>query len=187
MATNLCFDSFNTVLDARERSQHKRDTAIYNEIRKNVIISGTGNPIKKNGYRYNRNSIINPTCDISSGYVNVASSYELKTNIKQGAELLYPQDVSTPKYEGWCGNLYSLDYSKHGINNVVQANIIYSNELSLYLASNIVIDPSNLLFYNGCDINYENINSPEHWTYAVDLSFQGTYFAKEANNTAKPC
>ena len=178
MATNRCFDSFNTVLDARERSQHKRDTAIYNEIRKNVIISGTGNPIKNNGYRYNRNSIINPTCDISSGYVNVASSYEIKTNIKQGAELLYPQDVSTPKYEGWCGNLYSVNYSKHGINNVVQSDPSFSN---------IVIDPSYLLFYNGCDINYENINSPEQWTYAVDLSFQGTYFAKEANNTANPC
>ena len=47
MATNRCFDSFNTVLDARERSQQKRDTAIYNEIRKNVVTLRTGNPIKK--------------------------------------------------------------------------------------------------------------------------------------------
>jgi hypothetical protein len=178
MATNRCFDSFNTVLDAGERSSQKRDTAIYNEIRKNVTTLHTGNPIKKNGFKYNQNSIINPTCDISSGYVSVAGSFELRNNIKQGAELLYPQSVSTPKYETWCGNLYAVEYTKYGVKNVVQADASFSN---------IIIDPSYLLFYSGCDIYYENINKPEQWTSVVDLSFQNTFYAREANNTVNKC
>ena len=178
MASNRCFDSFNPKLSASDRSSEKRTTAIYNEIRQNVINLKTANPLKTNGYKYNQNSIVNQTCDISSGFVNVAASYELRADIKQGATNIYPVQVSTPKYESWCGNLYSANYAKHGVNNVVKADASFNN---------IVIDPSYLLFYADCDLIYENINRPEQWTYVVDLSFQGTYFAKEANGTNNTC
>ncbi len=176
MANNRCFDSFNaTNLSARERSSEKRNATIYNEIRQNIIKLNSGNPVKRNGFKYNKNSIVNTTCDISSGFVNVASSYEIRTNIKQGAEQIYPVQISTPKYQSWCGNLYSIDYSQHGVIDVVQADASFSN---------IVIDPSHVLFYNDCDIN---INRPEQWTYVVDLSFQSTFYARQANNTINPC
>jgi hypothetical protein len=178
MASNRCFDSFNAKLSASDRSAEKRNTTIYNEIRQNVEKLQTGNPVKKNGYKYNRNSIVNPTCDISGGYVDVASNYEIRADIKQGASQIYPVQVSTPKYESWCGNLYSENYAKHGIKSIIKADASFNN---------IVVDPSYVLFYADCDVVYENINRPEQWTYAVDLSFQGTYFAKAANDTNNPC
>ena len=178
MASNRCFDSFNPKLSASDRSTEKRTAAIYNEIRLNVEQLNTANPLKTNGYKYNLTTVVNQTCDISSGYVSVANSYELRADVKQGASQIYPVQVSTPKYESWCGNLYSENYAKHGINSVVKTDPSFNN---------IVIDPSYLLFYADCDIVYENINRPEQWTYAVDLSFQGTYFAKSANDTRNPC
>jgi len=167
-----CFDSFNVVLSSGERSSKKRNTAIYTEIQKNVQQLNTANPIKQNGFYYNKNSVINPTCDISSGLVSVAKSYKLLADIKGGSSIIYPTLVSTPKYESWCGNLFSANYVKYGVRNVVQVDS----------STNIIIDPSNVLFYNECFFNY-NENRPESWTRIVDLSFQSTYFGKSANNT----
>jgi len=167
-----CFDSFNVVLSSGERSSKKRNTTIYTEIQKNVQRFNTANPIKQNGFYYNKNSVINPTCDISSGLVSVAKSYELLADIKEGSSIIYPTLVSTPKYESWCGNLFSANYVKYGVGNVVQVDS----------STNIIIDPSNVLFYNECFFNY-NENRPETWTRIVDLSFQSTYFGKSANNT----
>jgi hypothetical protein len=178
MASNRCFDSFNATLSSGERSAEKRSTAIYTEILKNVKTLNTGNPVKRNGYKYNQNSLINVTCDISGGYVDTAINYETRANIKQGASLIYPVPVATPKYESWCGNLYSENYSNHGVQSVVKADASFNN---------IVIDPSYILFFSECDIVYENINKPEQWILAVDLSFQGTYFAKSANATENKC
>ena len=152
-----CFDSFNVVLSSGERSSKKRNTAIYTEIQKNVQQLNTANPIKQNGFYYNKNSVINPTCDISSGLVSVAKSYELLADIKEGSSIIYPTLVSTPKYESWCGNLFSANYVKYGVGNVVQVDS----------STNIIIDPSNVLFYNECFFNY-NENRPETWTRIVD-------------------
>ena len=167
-----CFDSFNVVLSASERSSKKRNTTIYTEIQKNVQQLHTANPIKQNGFYYNKNSVINPTCDISSGLVEVAKSYELLADIKEGCSIIYPNQVSTPKYESWSGNLFSANYVKYGIGNVVQTDLSLNN----------VIDPSNLLFYDKCFFIY-NENRPESWIRIVDLSFQNTYFSRDANNT----
>jgi hypothetical protein len=178
MKRNRCFKSFNTTLDSSDQSRNNRSVAIYNDIRQNVVSLQTGNPIKTNGFTYNANSIVNPTCDISGGHVEVASSYEVKSEIKQGAELLYPPHISTPKYENWCGNLYSVDYAQHGVTSIVKTDASFSN---------IVIDPSYVLFYNECELNYENTNKPEQWLQVVDLSFQNTFFAKQANDVADVC
>ena len=169
-----CFDSFNQILSASERSSKKRNTTIYTEIQKNIQNLQTANPLKNNGYYYNKNTSVNPTCDISSGSVEFAQSYEMKADIKEGASNIYPVQVSTPKYESWCGNLYSVDYVKYGINNVVQMDS----------STNIVVDPSYVIFYDSCRLDYD---APEAWTRIVDLSFQATYFAQAANNTLNHC
>jgi hypothetical protein len=171
MANTRCFDSYNAKLSASDLSREKKQTTIYNEIQKNVQQFNTSNPVKKNGNQYNKNTLVNSSCDISSGYVETALNYELLASVKQGAALVYPVQVSTPKYESWCGNLYSVDYLQHGVTNVVEAS-----------ANNIVIDPSYVLFYDNCEAIYYNSNKPEQWTTVVDLSFQNTYFAIEANN-----
>jgi hypothetical protein len=177
MAKNRCFDSFNKNISASERSSEKRNTTIYNELYKNIDQLDTANPTKSNGYKYNKNSSITQ-CNIHSGKVDTSISYDIKTSIEQGAELIYPQIISTPKYENWCGNLYSVDYSRHDVNNVVQADPSFSD---------IIIDPSYILFYNECDLYYKNINKPEQWTSVVDLNFQDTVYAKQANNTFTNC
>ena len=167
-----CFDSFNVVLSASERSSQKRNAVIYNEIQKNVQQLNIANPVKTNGFNYNKNSIFNPTCDISNGDVAVSKSYEMRADIKEGGNLIYPVNVSTPKYESWCGNLLSVDYVKYSIGNVAQIDS----------STNIIIDPSFLIFSNECIENYGNLSAPEDWTRIVDLSFQTTYFARAANN-----
>ena len=177
MANTRCFDSYNESLSASDLSREKKQKTIYNEIRKNVQQFNTGNPVKKDGSKYNNNTSVNRTCDISSGYVETAKNYELLADVKNGAALVYPVQVSTPKYESWSGNLYSVDYVKYGVTNVVDAS-----------ANNIVIDASYILFYDNCEAIYYNLNKPEKWTTVVDLSFQTTYFAMEANNltTCRP-
>jgi len=174
MANNRCFDSFNTIQSASERSQEKRQQTIYGEIHKNIQELSTANPVKNNGLKYNSNTRINTTCDISNGFVDVATNYEMKIDVKNGANLLYPSQTATPKYQSWCGNLYSADYSKYNVQNPV------SNDSSF---NNIVVDPSGVLFYDTCGFT----SKPEHWTRIVDLSFQSTFFAKSANNTLKKC
>ncbi len=171
MANTRCFDSYNAKLSASDLSREKKQKTIYNEIQKNVQQFNTGNPVKNNGNQYNKNTRVNSSCDISSGYVEFANSYSLLNSVKQGAALVYPVQVSTPKYESWCGNLYSVDYLQHGVSNVVDAS-----------DDNIVIDPSYVLFYDNCEAIFYNSNKPEQWTTVVDLSFQSTYFAMEANN-----
>lgn len=178
MASNRCFNSFNEIVPASVLSAEKRNKTIYGELLNNVEKLHTANPVKKNGYKYNQNSIVNPSCDISGGYVDVAINYEIRSAIKNGADAVYPKTTATPKYESWCGNLYSVNYDSHQVNSVVKADASFNN---------IVVDPSYLLFYNECDIVYENINKPEQWTFAVDLSFQGTYFSKTANGIIYTC
>lgn len=178
MANNRCFDSFNTILTASERSKEKRQQNIYTEFKNNTVQLNDANPVKKNGVRYNTNYTVNYKCDISNGYVNQVSSYSLREDLREGAEFIYPVKVSTPKYQAWCGNLYSVDYTKHGVTSIVQTDASYNK---------IVIDPSNQLFYDSCLIRYDITNKPEIWTKVVDLSFQQTYFAQAANNTENRC
>lgn len=166
MSANRCFDSFNNILSAKERTKEMRQVTIYNELTQNIQKLNTANPKKTNGYKYNRNTVINTVCDLSNGNVDFCSNYELYNDLKQGSNLVYPTNVSTPKYESWCGNLYEINYAKHGINNVLNADASFNY---------IVIDPSNLLFYNSC-------NKQDKWTHVVDLSFQNTFYAKSSKN-----
>jgi hypothetical protein len=163
---NRSFNSFNTILSAGERSAKKRQTTVYNDVVKNIAQTQSANPVKKNGYTYNKNTGLQPICDLSAGHVNFARNYEILADMKQGSQLVYPVPVSTPKYESWCGNLYAVNYQAHGVATVVDASGI--------------IDPSYNLFYDACALNYGNINKPDPWLNVVDLSFQQTYFARTA-------
>ena len=118
MANTRCFDSVNnSILSASELSSEKRQQTIYTEIQKNIQRFNTANPVKKNGKKYNRNTIVNSTCDISSGYVEVAKSYALLMDVKDGAATCYPVVISTPidsiQYtlcSNLCGNTFAQGF-----------------------------------------------------------------------------
>ena len=125
MANTRCFDSVNkSILSASELSSEKRQQTIYTEIQKNVQRFNTANPVKNNGKEYNRNTIVNSTCDISSGYVEVAKSYALLMDVKGGAATCYPVVVSTPidsiqtnLCSNLCGNTFDSGFQDTGGDN----------------------------------------------------------------------
>jgi len=96
MANIRCFDSSKPNLTASELSNEKRKQIIYNEIRQNVEHFNTANPVKQNGKEYNSQTIVNPTCDISFGYVEYAESYAILDDVREGAALCNPVQISTP-------------------------------------------------------------------------------------------
>ena len=72
----------------------------------------------------NRNTIVNSTCDISSGYVEVAKSYEVLADVKDGATTCYPVVVSTPidsiqtnLCSNLCGNTFDSGFQDTGGDN----------------------------------------------------------------------
>tara|TARA_B110000305_G_C19125594_1_gene486436 strand:+ start:190 stop:726 length:537 start_codon:yes stop_codon:yes gene_type:complete len=177
MANNRCFDSHYSIKTASERSREQKHKSIFKEFQCNIEIAdiSNANPTKTNGYKYNQNFIVNHNCDISNGHVDYNRSYELKAAIKNGADLIIkPTQVATPKYQSWCGNLYSVDYSNNSVHSVLTTDASFTN---------IVVDPSYQVFYDGCSIGYNALNQPETWTQVVDLSFQTSFYAKSANNS----
>ena len=76
MSANRCFDNFNNILSAKERTKEMRQVTIYNELSQNIQKLNTANPKKTNGYKYNRNTVINTVCDLSNGNVDFCSNYE---------------------------------------------------------------------------------------------------------------
>jgi hypothetical protein len=168
---NQCFDSFKPILSARELSDNKRNATIYGNVVSNVTLTGNANPIKTNHYQYNNRISLKP-----GSCLNSAASYEVLRDYEAGKRLLTepPQGrVNTPKYENWCGNLYYVNYQQEGLGTVVK----------VVDASNIVVDPSNLLFYAPCQEFYPNVEGPAVWTQKAELDFTETYYAQAANGT----
>jgi hypothetical protein len=96
MANIRCFDSTNTkILTASESSSEKKQQTIFKEIQSNLKRLNTVTPIKNNGIIYN-NITINSTCDISSGTVQFSESYALLADVRAGAGLCFPVQISTP-------------------------------------------------------------------------------------------
>jgi hypothetical protein len=85
------FDSAQEIVTSSERQIAKRQCTIYKELQQNVQVFNTIHPVKLNGYTYNRNvqEVVN-VCDISCGKVSYASSYEMLADVRQGAQLIYP-------------------------------------------------------------------------------------------------
>jgi hypothetical protein len=96
MANTRCFDSLKPNLTAGELSDGKRKKTIFNEIRRNVQYFNTANPVKSNGKEYNSNTQVNTTCDISFGALEFAESYAVMDDVREGAALCIPVQISTP-------------------------------------------------------------------------------------------
>jgi hypothetical protein len=149
MANTRCFDSYNASLSASDLSREKKQKTIYNEMRRNVQQFNTGNPVKNNGAKYNKNTIVNSTCDISSGYVEFAESYVILDNVSQGAALcIPPTPIHTPldKIQSTlCSNLCSNTFDDgfqdtgtqggDGQSVVISGVTVVNSNLSVYDAA----------------------------------------------------
>jgi hypothetical protein len=96
MANVRCFDSLKPNLTASELSSEKRKKIMYNEIRQNVVHFNTANPVKLNGNEYNSQTIVNTTYDISFGSLVYAESYAVLGDVREGAGLCNPVQITTP-------------------------------------------------------------------------------------------
>lgn len=121
MANIRCFDSLKPNLTASELSYEKRKQIIFNEIQQNVKKFNTGNPVKRNGKQYNRNTNVNSTCDASGGYIDYAESYAILEDVREGAALCYPVNISTPidtvqstLCENLCSNTFASGFQDTG-------------------------------------------------------------------------
>lgn len=149
MANTRCFDSYNAKLSASDLSREKKQKTIYNEIRQNVQQFNTGNPVKKDGNQYNKNTKVNSTCDISSGYVEFAESYVILENVNQGAVLCIPpippihtpiDTIQTTLCSNLCSNTFDTGFqdtgeSGEGQSVVISGVTVVDSKLSVFDAS----------------------------------------------------
>jgi hypothetical protein len=80
-------DSSKKKLSASELISEKRNKSIFNELHINKTQFNSSNPIKLDGNTYNKNTIMDLTCDISGGNVQYVDNYSLKQSIKYGRQL----------------------------------------------------------------------------------------------------
>lgn len=149
MANTRCFDSYNASLSASDLSREKKQKTIFNELRKNVQQFNTGNPVKKDGAKYNKTTKVNSTCDISGGYVEFAESYVILDNVSKGAALCIPptpihtqvDTIQTTLCSNLCSNTFGDGFQDTGgksVDNqyvVISGVTIVNSKLSVYDAS----------------------------------------------------
>jgi hypothetical protein len=197
MASNRCFDTFIPNTTASDYVNITRQKTLFNDVNYNMTLFSTANPDKKNGYTYNNNFSVRNTDNSNGvkGCLAVTKNYELLLDITKGESIMSNKNIScnpdasehkmdAPLFDAWSGNMYSVNYSKHGVNTILG-----------YDVNNCVyhVDPSNLLFYEGCAFNGDSNNAydanplteitgyPPEWFNVVDISFNNTNYYVEAN------
>ena len=184
MATNRCFDTFIPNTTASDYVNTTRQKTLFKDVNYNVTHFSTANPKKKNGSTYNNNYSVRETNNVNGvqGCLAFAKDYQLLLDITKGETILANQNIScgstnathkmdAPVYDAWSGILYSVDYLKHGVDNIL--NYDYNNCV-------LHIDPSNKLFYDGCPLT-DLTGYPPEWFNVVDISFNNTNYFIEAN------
>lgn len=197
MASNRCFDTFIPNTTASDYVNITRQKRLFNDVNYNVNRFSTANPKKKNGSTYNNNFSVRNTNNSNGvkGCLAVAKNYELLLDITKGESIISNKNIGcgpnasqhkmdAPVFDAWSGNMYSVNYSKHGVNTILGYDV---NNCIYY------VDPFNLLFYEGCAFNGEANNAydanpltditgyPPEWFHVVDVSFNNTNYYIEAN------
>lgn len=148
-----CFDLFKNNLTASDLCNARKKKIIYHELQQNINRLGTANPIKKNGETYNKNTIVNSSCDISGGYVDYAESYLIKNEVSEGAALCNPTTVHdntialVSNCSNACINTFNSGFQDTGEITDSQ-NIVHVNNISL-----AVVDTAAEVSLHNLDIN----------------------------------
>lgn len=206
MASNRCFSTSNqTIQNASDYSTALKQKTMYQDIAQNMKSTQSGNPKKKNGMYYNSNFGVVPlTSDNNAGCLINTQSYELLLNVTKGQSIYNVEndisggyitiDTQINSNEAWAGNLFVMNYSSKGIDVVVDTSygapnanqIIFPQPISADAADlafptnypGVIIDPSNLLFYNSCLTSFNDGKNP--WLHLVDVSFNNTSYYQTA-------
>ena len=170
MANIRCFDLNSKNLTASERSVEKRQQTIYNDIQQNILKNKTANPVKNNGSTYNSNTIVNQTCDISYGYVEVATSYVILEDVKNGAKLCNPvkviiPDILSDSCSSECSNTFDSgfqdtgDKTNDGQSVTISGVDVINARLAVYDAS-ATLHLANLDTNANRDASWNNVGGP---------------------------
>ena len=190
MAVNRCFTTFNPNQNASDYLNTTRQKTIFKEVNNNIVKLNSANPKKKNGFRYNSNFSVRPMgLELNENSCLVfAKDHQLLMDISKGKTIYKNQAINcntinpeqkmdAPVFEAWSGNLYSVNYAKHNVNNVVE----FINPLTAVAdPSYCIVDPSHVLFDESCPLTAETGYPPE-WFRTVDISFNNTTYYTEAN------
>jgi hypothetical protein len=189
MATNRCFTTFTPNQFASDYLNTTRQKTLFNEVNKNIIKLNTANPKKKNGFRYNSNfSTIPGHAEGDASCLVSAKNHQLLMDISKGQTIYKNQSINcntinpkqkmdAPLFDAWSGNLYSVNYAEHNVNNVVD---FITPTTATPDPSFCIVDPSHLLFYDSCPLT-ELTGFPPEWYWTVDISFNSTNYYTEAN------
>lgn len=180
MANNRCFDTFIPLSNSSDYLNTTRQKTLFKEVNYNVKNFNTANPKKKNGFSYNNKFSVRKTNN-DKGCLVSAKDYNLLLDITKGKTITANQNIScngntdikmnAPIFDAWSGNLYSVNYSEHGVGSILQfdqTNCVYD------------VDPNNELFYQPCP-STELSGIPPEWFNVVDISFNNTAYYIEAN------
>jgi hypothetical protein len=179
---NRCFDTFTPNMSAKDNTNVRRQQTLFNDVNNNIITLNNANPKKINGFRYNSNfGVRSAESDLgNNACLAFANSYDLLLDITKGKTIetnknincpgnLDPkQTMDAPVFDAWSGNLYSVNYTEHGVNEVLR----YDPKNRVYQ-----VDPLNELFYDPCPES----GKPPEWFHSVDISFNNTDYYIEAN------
>lgn len=184
MAVNRCFDTFFPNTFSSDYTNTTRQKTVFNEVNNNIIKLGTANPTKKNGFTYNNNFGVRPAGEDKKACLAFAKNHQLLLDITKGKTIMKNQTIDcegvnpkqkmdAPLFDAWSGNLYSVNYSEHNVDNVVD---FIPDTKPAYC----IVDPSHVLFYNSCPLTEQN-GYPPQWFDVVDISFNNTNYYIEAN------
>jgi len=184
MASNRCFDTFNPNTFASDYINTVRQKTVFNEVNGNIIKLNNANPQKRNGFTYNSNFGVRSSQN-ETGCLAFAKNHQLLLDITKGRTIMKNQNIScpgninpdqkmdAPVFDAWSGNLYSVNYTEHNVNNVVK--FVADTDPSFN-----IVDPSHVLFYDSCHLSHES-DYAENWFRTVDISFNNTNYYIEAN------
>ena len=186
MAVNRCFDTFFPNTFSSDYTNISRQKTVFNEVNDNIIKLGTANPQKKNGFTYNSNfGVRSGGGEDKVGCLAFAKNHQLLLDITKGKTIMKNQNISCPDninpdqkmdapvFDAWSGNLYSVNYTEHGVNNIVEF-------VAGTTPSFRIVDPSHMLFYDSCPLT-DQIGYPPQWFSVVDISFNNTNYFIESN------
>jgi len=193
MAVNRCFDTFNPNTTANDYVNTTRQKTLFTDVNYNVTRFSTANPTKKNGFTYNNNFSVRTANNVQGvqGCLASVKDYQLLLDISKGETILAnqsrgcvrthepePQKMAAPVFDAWSGNLYSVDYAKHGVDVIYAINGANAGAIA---GDNVYhIDPSLQLFYEACPLT-DLMGYPPEWFEVVDISFNNTNYFIEAN------
>jgi hypothetical protein len=174
-----CFNTFTPNTSAGDYLNTTRQKTLFREVNNNIIELNNANPVKQNGFRYNNNFGVRPVNKASSGAqgcLATASSHQQLLDITKGKVIYENQrrtcpdaiirlENDTPKFDAWRGVLYSVNYAKHNVTDILRVAQI--NDV-------IEVDPERVLFFENCSLY-------PPWLKVVDMSFNETIYSRQAN------